>query len=45
LHLNARKNLAFCNPCGRAWDSIALVMALKGGTFAEAVRELAGIAG
>lgn len=41
LHLNARKGAAFCNPCGRSWDAIALYQALRGLGFAEAVRELA----
>ena len=29
LHLNAAKNRAYCNPCGRSWDPIALVMELR----------------
>jgi hypothetical protein len=41
FHLNARKNRAFCNVCGRSWDTIALTMELGRITFPEAVRELA----
>jgi hypothetical protein len=41
LHLNARRNLAFCNPCSGRWDPIALVMELGRVDFAHAVRELA----
>jgi hypothetical protein len=40
FHLNERKNTAFCNPCGRRWDTIALVMELDGLTFPDAVKEL-----
>jgi hypothetical protein len=42
LHLNDRKGAAFCNPCGKSWDPIALVMELRGLTFPDAVRELGG---
>jgi len=42
LHINARKDRAFCNPCGRSWDSIALLMEVRGMTFMEAVNLLAG---
>lgn len=41
LHLNAKKNRAFCNPCGRSWDAIALVQEMRGLPFADAVKELA----
>ena len=41
LHLNAAKNRAYCNPCGRSWDAIALVMELRRCSFVDAVRELA----
>jgi hypothetical protein len=41
LHLNASKNAAFCNPCGKSWDVIALVMELENKTFVDAVKELA----
>lgn len=41
LHLNPKKNAAFCNPCGRSWDPIALVMDYRNLPFPEAVRELA----
>jgi hypothetical protein len=41
FHLNARKNRAFCNVCGRSWDTIALTMELGRLTFPEAVKELA----
>ncbi|MEX2611192.1 MAG: CHC2 zinc finger domain-containing protein [Gemmatimonadota bacterium] len=41
LHLNPKKGAAFCNPCGRSWDPIALVMEYRKLTFPEAVRELA----
>lgn len=40
FHLNAKKGAAFCNPCGRSWDAIALVMELRGVSFMDAVREL-----
>jgi hypothetical protein len=40
LHLNPRKGAAFCNPCGRSWDAIALVMELRGVSFVDAVKEL-----
>jgi hypothetical protein len=40
FHLNERKNVAFCNPCGRRWDTIALVMELDGLAFPDAVKEL-----
>lgn len=42
LHLNTRKGAAFCNPCGRSWDTIALTMELRGLSFPDAVRELTG---
>ncbi len=45
LHLNATKNRAFCNPCGRSWDPISLLMALRGCGFVDAVRELAAGSG
>ena len=41
LHLNPKKQAAFCNPCGKSWDAIALVMALENKTFADAVKALA----
>ncbi|MBI4540066.1 MAG: hypothetical protein HY704_11230 [Gemmatimonadetes bacterium] len=41
LHLNDRKGRAFCNPCGRSWDGLALLMAVRRVSFADAVRELA----
>lgn len=40
LHLNAQKNAAFCNPCGRRWDGIALVMDYRDVTFPQAVQTL-----
>jgi hypothetical protein len=40
LHLNDRKGAAFCNPCGRSWDPIALLMELGNMTFVDAVRDL-----
>jgi hypothetical protein len=40
LHLNDRKAAAFCNPCGRSWDAIALVMDYKRITFVDAIKEL-----
>jgi hypothetical protein len=43
LHVNASKNVAFCNPCGRSWDSIALMMELGSMTFRAAVHELTGL--
>lgn len=42
LHLNPKKNRAFCNPCRRSWDGIALVMELRGLDFPGAVRWLTG---
>lgn len=42
LHLNAKKNAAFCNPCGKSWDAIALVMELERLDFPAAVRWLLG---
>jgi hypothetical protein len=42
FHLNASRNRAFCNPCGRAWDPIALTMEMGRMDFAHAVRELTG---
>ncbi len=41
FHINDRKGAAFCNPCGKSWDAIALTMAMRGVPFADAVRELA----
>ena len=41
LHLNPKKNRAFCNPCGRSWDGIALFREVRGLSFPEAVRDLA----
>jgi hypothetical protein len=41
LHLNARKQRAFCNPCGRSWDAIELYRDVRGLDFVQAVRELA----
>lgn len=41
FHLNAKKNAAFCNPCGKSWDPIALVMDMRKCTFVDAVKELA----
>jgi DNA primase len=41
LHLNPKKNRAFCNPCCRSWDSIALYRDVRGLSFPDAVRELA----
>ena len=41
LHLNPKKGAAFCNPCGKSWDPIALMMEFKKMTFPEAVKELA----
>ncbi|MGH7574054.1 MAG: CHC2 zinc finger domain-containing protein [Longimicrobiales bacterium] len=40
LHLNTKKDAAFCNPCGKSWDGIALVMELRGLNFPAAVRWL-----
>ncbi len=40
LHLNAKKRKAFCNPCGKSWDGIALVMDHNRIDFAAAVRWL-----
>jgi hypothetical protein len=40
FHLNDRKGAAFCNPCGRSWDGVALLMELRGLSFPEAVKEL-----
>lgn len=42
LHLNDAKGRAFCNPCGRSWDAIALVMEYRRVEFADAVTELVG---
>jgi hypothetical protein len=41
LHLNEKKQAAFCNPCGKSWDAIQLVMDYRNLTFPEAVKELA----
>jgi len=41
MHLNAKKNAAFCNPCARSWDPIALYMEIRDVTFPDAVKELA----
>ena len=41
LHLNDRKNAAFCNVCGSSWDPIALLMDYRHIEFVDAVRELA----
>ena len=41
LHLNPKKQAAFCNPCCKSWDAIALVMEYRKITFADAVKELA----
>jgi hypothetical protein len=43
LHLNDRKGRAFCNPCGRSWDGLALVAELRGLDFPAAVRWLLGL--
>jgi hypothetical protein len=40
FHLNDRKQAAFCNPCGRSWDGVALLMELRGLSFPDAVKEL-----
>jgi hypothetical protein len=40
LHLNPEKNKAFCNPCGRRWDGIALVMEYQNLTFPNAIEML-----
>jgi hypothetical protein len=42
LHLNDARGRAFCNPCGRSWDSIQLVRELHRCSFAEAITYLAG---
>ena len=41
FHVNDEKGRAFCNPCGRSWDGIALVMELGRLEFTDAVKELA----
>lgn len=41
LHLNARKGAAFCNPCGKSWDAIALWMDYRNVEFVDAVKALA----
>jgi hypothetical protein len=41
LHLNEKKQTAFCNPCGKSWDAIGLVMDYKRIPFVDAVKELA----
>lgn len=38
--LNSPKNRMFCNPCGRAWDGIGLVMDVRRVDFPAAVRWL-----
>lgn len=43
LHLNGRKNAAFCNPCGKSWDGIALAGELLNLDFRAAVRWVLGI--
>jgi hypothetical protein len=43
LHLNAKKQRAFCNPCSASWDGIALTMELRRCTLPEAVRWLTGV--
>ena len=40
MDLRDNKGRAFCSPCARSWDSIALVRELRGCTFADAVRYL-----
>jgi hypothetical protein len=40
LHINAAKAAAFCNPCARSWDGLALTMELRGLDFPAAVRWL-----
>lgn len=42
FHLNDSKGAAFCNPCGKSWDGIALAMEMRGLTFAEAVKWITG---
>lgn len=44
LHLNDSKQRAFCNPCGKSWDAIGLVMAVYGLAWPAAVRFLSGTA-
>lgn len=41
LHLNAEKQTAFCNVCGKSWDGIALIMEFEKLEFTDAVRRLA----
>jgi Zn finger protein HypA/HybF involved in hydrogenase expression len=41
LHINVKKDRAFCNPCGRSWDAIAFTMEVRHIGFADAVKELA----
>ncbi len=40
LDLRDDKGRAFCSPCGRSWDCIALVREARGCSFADAVRYL-----
>ncbi len=40
LHLNAKKQRAFCNVCSRSWDGIALYREVRGIDFPRAVKEL-----
>ena len=42
LRLNAERGLWHCFPCGEGGDGIELWMRVRGVTFADAVRELAG---
>jgi hypothetical protein len=42
FHINTKRNLCWCNPCGRRWSTIDLLIEMRGLTFVDAVRELAG---
>ena len=42
VHVNAVKNVCFCNPCGKVFRTIDVLMSRDGMKFTDAVRYLAG---
>jgi hypothetical protein len=42
VHVNSVKNVCFCNPCGKSFDPIAVLMSRDGMRFTDAVKYLAG---
>lgn len=41
FHVNTTKQRAYCNPCGRSWDGIQLMVELGNMEFIDAVKKLA----